>query len=91
MPEKVKPLWESLSSAEKQSIIAASTKYKLETPYQIKNFWDTRNLAKTKTVGLQRINENESAASALPAMRGYSNDYISNVADELGKRFKIKK
>lgn len=90
MPEKFKPIWESMSIAEKESIISASKLRKLDTAYQIKNFWDTRpGMNKDKAVGLIRLNENETAANAAkPNMSGYSNDYMTGVADELAKRFK---
>ena len=90
MPEKFKPIWESMSTAEQEGIISASKLRKLDTAYQINNFWATRpGMTKEKTVGLIRLNENEIAANAAkPNMSGYSNDYMSGVADELAKRFK---
>ena len=91
MPENVKPIWESLEVKEKEAIIAASKMYKLDTAYQIKNFWQTRpGMKKDKPVGLIRLNENESANAAKPNMTGYTNDYMSGIADELGKRFNKK-
>jgi hypothetical protein len=90
MPESVKPIWESMSVQEKESVIAASKLRKLETSYQIKNFWSTRpGMSKDKAVGLIRLNENETAVNAAkPNMSGYTNDYMTGVADELAKRFK---
>lgn len=90
MPESVKPIWESMSVQEKEAIVAASKLRKLDTSYQIKNFWSTRpGINKDKAVGLIRLNENETAANAAkPNMTGYTNDYMSGVADELAKRFK---
>ena len=90
MPEKYKPIWESMSVAEQEGIISASKLRKLDTAYQINNFWATRpGINKEKTVGLIRLNENETAANAAkPNMSGYSNDYMAGVADELAKRFK---
>ena len=90
IPEEVKPVYEALSTKEKQSVIAQSKNYKLDTEYQIKNFWKTRPFVSAKPVGLIKLNENESptANAAAPAMKGYSNDYITGVADELAKRFK---
>lgn len=89
MPERVKPIWESLNVQEKEAIIAASKLRKLDTAYQIKNFWDTRpGMTKDKTVGLIRLNENETANQAKPSTTGYTNSYMAGIADELGKRFK---
>jgi len=90
MPEKYKPIWESLSIVEQEGIISASKLKKLDTTYQINNFWATRpGMSKEKAVGLIRLNENETAVNAAkPNMSGYSNDYMTGVADELAKRFK---
>lgn len=90
MPENIKPIWESMNVQEKEAVIAASKLRKLESSYQIKNFWSTRpGMNKDKSVGLIRLNENEIAANAAkPNMMGYTNDYMSGVADELAKRFK---
>jgi hypothetical protein len=90
MPDNVKPIWESMSVQEKEAIIATSKMFKLDSAYQIKNFWSTRpGMKKDKTVGLIRLNENETATNAAkPNMSGYTNEYMSGVADELGKRFK---
>lgn len=87
MPEGVKPIWESMTPVEKESIYAQSTGYKLNTAYQIKHFWSTRNLKK-ENVGLIKLNENESAEPGKPSKVGYGNDYMSKVAEGLGKRFK---
>ncbi len=88
MPDKVKPIWESMSVQEKEEIYAKSKSYKLDTAYQIKNFWSIR-LNKEKPVGLIKLNENESAANAAkPSTVGYNNAHMAGVADELAKRFK---
>ena len=87
MPEKIKPIWESMNESEKEKIYAQATSYKLNTAYQIKNFWSTRNLNK-ETVGLIKLNENESAETSKASKVGYGNDYMSKIAEGLGKRFK---
>jgi hypothetical protein len=87
MPETVKPIWESMTAVEKESIYAQGSAYKLNTAYQIKHFWSTRNLKK-ENVGLIKLNENESAETSKPSKVGYGNDYMSKVAEGLGKRFK---
>jgi hypothetical protein len=42
MPEKYRASWEVMNEAQKASIVAQSKFHKLDTPYQIKNFWATR-------------------------------------------------
>lgn len=87
MPDNVKPIWESMTPVEKESIYAQATAHKLNTAYQIKHFWSTRNLKK-ENVGLIKLNENQSAEPGKPSKVGYGNDYMSKVAEGLGKRFK---
>jgi len=84
-PEEYKALWESLDPAVQVSINAQAKFYKLETPYQIKNFWQTRNLTNTPKV---ELNENLSPQSTpgLPSL-GYGEDYLEAIKNNLG-RFK---
>ena len=88
MPEDYAPVWESLNEAHKQSIIAQSQFYNLDTPYQIKNFWTTRQLD-TKTVGLQKLQESQETTqpTATKTTQGYSNDYLSWVSKSLEGKF----
>ena len=91
MPEEYASVWESLNEGHKQSIIAQSNFYKLETPYQIRNFWTTRQLG-AAPIGLQKINEsqNEDEGNSATAVNraGYSNDYLQAIAKSLESRFK---
>jgi hypothetical protein len=84
-PEEYKTLWESLDPTVQVSINAQAKFYKLETPYQIKNFWQTRNLTNTPKV---ELNENLSTQStpSLPSL-GYSEDYLEAIKNNLS-RFK---
>ena len=86
-PEEYAQIWESLSEGHKQSLIAQSTFYNLETPYQIKNFWSTRQLG--RNIGLQKLVENENIetneTSTTP--KGYSNDYLNAIAKALDGKF----
>jgi len=84
-PEEYKALWESLDPAVQVSINAQAKFYKLETPYQIKNFWQTRNLTNTPKV---ELNENLSTQSTpgLPSL-GYGEDYLEAIKNNLS-RFK---
>jgi len=85
MPEEYAPVWESLNEAHKQSIVAQSNFYRLETPYQIKNFWSTRQLG-AKPVGVQKLEENENISESAKA-QAYSNEYMQHIASALEKKF----
>ena len=86
MPDEYKPVWESLTEGHQQSIIAQSHFYNLNTPYQIRNFWSTRNLG-ASPVGLQKLQENETINENQKPSFGYSNDYMNYIAESLGKKF----
>ena len=86
MPDEYKEVWESLTEGHQQSIIAQSHFYNLSTPYQIRNFWSTRNLG-VSPVGLQKLQENESINENQKPSFGYSNDYMNYIAESLGKKF----
>jgi hypothetical protein len=88
MPEDYAPIWESLNESQKQSIIAQSAFYNLETNYQIKNFWSTRQLG-AKPVGLQKLQESQETPEPKTASnpQGYSNDYLNWVAKSLEGKF----
>lgn len=85
MPEEYAQVWESLNEGHKQSIIAQSNFYRLETPYQIKNFWSTRQLG-SKPVGVQKLNENENLAENVKT-QAYSSDYMNYIASALEQKF----
>jgi hypothetical protein len=85
IPEEYVQVWESLNEGHKQSIIAQSNFYRLDTPYQIKNFWSTRQLG-SKTVGVQKLNESENEAQT-NATQAYSSDYMNYIASALEQKF----
>jgi hypothetical protein len=86
-PEEYAQIWESLNEGHRQSLIAQSSFYNLETPYQIKNFWSTRQLG--KNLGLQKLVENEAIETPTVAANtlGYSSDYLARVAQSLEGKF----
>lgn len=88
MPEDYTQIWESLNEGQKQSVIAQSHFYNLETPYQIKNFWTTRQLG-AKPVGLQKLQESQETteSSTNKAPQAYSSDYLNWVAKSLEGKF----
>lgn len=85
-PVEYKQLWESLDENSKKTIVAQSRAYKLETAYQIKNFWETRPASVLKKSSVQNINEGiqEQSQISNPSL-GYSEEYIKMVGSLLGK------
>jgi len=86
MPKEYKPIYEALGQTEKDALDAQSRLYRLETDYQVRNFWQTRRMQE-KPVGLIKLNESEQP-SPVATNVGYKNEYVSSIASELGKRFK---
>lgn len=88
MPEEYAQVWESLNEGHQQSIIAQAHFYNLNTPYQIRNFWSTRQLG-VQAIGLQKLEESENTsgienANQIPA---YGNGYMEMIAKQLESRF----
>jgi hypothetical protein len=82
-PEEYRALWESLEPQVKNNITAQSKFYKLDTGYQIKNFWETRKLSKSQPV-------NESNNHETPTALGYTPSYLEAIKanlDRFGKKF----
>lgn len=88
MPEKYKEVFESMTDAERNWIAAQAHNFQLNTQYQVKSFWDSRDLrgiyeriAINKT-NSEKINESQGAEGYVSlnkvneSLRGYSNDYI---------------
>jgi hypothetical protein len=91
MPEEYVDVWESLTEGHKQSIIAQGHFYNLETPYQIRNFWTTRQLG-VNPIGLQKLDESENTDSGEKTINpGYNNTYMEMIAKSLESRFNTKK
>ena len=88
MPVEYLSLWESASAGTRDRINRQAKIYRLETSYQIKNFWQTRVLGKAEETTTP-INESARVEIAREANSlGYSSDYMASIADSLGKRFK---
>jgi len=85
-PAEYKQLWESLDEKSKKTIAGQSRSYKLETAYQIKNFWETRPASILKKADSTPINESvEVKQPATPSSLGYSTEHVKMVGDLLGK------
>jgi hypothetical protein len=88
MPEKYKEVFESMSDAERNWVAAQAHNFQLNTPYQVKSFWDSRDLRgiyeriAINNSNSEKINESQgtegyvSLNKVQESLRGYSNDYL---------------
>ena len=89
MPEKFKSLFESMSENERNWIASQASTMVINTQYQAKAFWDSRDLrgineriAQTANINNQAINESQgkegyvSLVQVNEGLRGYSNSYL---------------
>jgi len=84
MPSEYRETWNRLSEAKKNQILAQAKYHKLETEYQVRNFWQQRDLRETSTVmeKVEMVSEKVvEKVSTLP----YNMD---GMAESLAKRFK---
>ena len=84
-PDEYKKIWESLDTKTKETINAQSMSYKLESAYQIKNFWDTHaTLVIEKASKTEEIKPLNEQAAELPKL-GYNENYLEAVRKGLDK------
>lgn len=89
MPANYKEVYESMTDGERNWIAAQANNLSLNTPYQVKSFWDSRDLrgireriANQANINNDTINENQgkegyvSLKQVNEGLRGYSNAYI---------------
>lgn len=89
MPAAYKELYESMNDAERNRVSAQASTLVLNTPYQVKSFWDSRDfravserIATTNIINNNSINENQgkegyiSLETVNENLRGYSNNYL---------------
>jgi hypothetical protein len=83
MPSEYHETWAKLSETKKNQIMAQSKMHKLETEYQVRNFWQTRDLRETAPVmeKLTMVNENKEVKSTV----GYD---TTGIASQIAARFK---
>lgn len=88
MPVEYKNIYEALTERERSTLAAQAYGFTLVTPYQVKNFWQTRNFAGIaerieQQNNTQHLNESQgkegyiSLQQAADTMRGYSLDYVN--------------
>jgi hypothetical protein len=85
MPEEYKETWSKLSEAKKTALLAQSKYHKLETSYQVRNFWQTRDLRDVAVV-MEKVETVNEAAVEAPAKKPLYD--LTNVKEELAKKFK---
>jgi hypothetical protein len=84
MPTEYHETWSKLSEGKKNQIIAQSKMHRLETSYQVANFWQTRDLRETAPVMEKIAMVNESTVEEVKTI-GYD---TTGIAAEIAKRFK---
>jgi hypothetical protein len=84
MPTEYRGAWENLSESKKNQITAQSKYHTLNTEYQVRNFWQTRDLRDTKIEmeKVEMVKESKTEEVNKPAYD------VSAYAEELKKRFK---
>lgn len=93
MPNEYKATWNKMNEGEKNHVHTKSQLYTLNTPYQVKAFWDELDLRgiderverEKENRKLNKINESQSTEGAVPVervvdmQRGYSQNYINSL------------
>ena len=93
MPHDYKATWNNMNEAEKNHVHTKSQLYTLNTPYQVKAFWDELDLRgiserveiEKENRKLTKINESQSTEGAIPVnrvvdmQRGYSQSYVNSL------------
>jgi methyl-accepting chemotaxis protein len=83
MPTEYHDTWAKCSEGKKNQIIAQSKYHKLETAYQVANFWQTRDLREIAPVMEKIAMVNESAVEPTQTL-GYD---ATEIGAEIAKRF----
>ena len=83
MPTEYHDTWTKLSESKKNQIMAQSKYHKLETAYQVANFWQTRDLREVAPVMEKIAMVNESADAPVQTL-GYD---ATELGAEIAKRF----
>ena len=84
MPEEYKEAWSNMSDNKKTAIMAQSKYHKLETAYQVRNFWQTRDLRDVKVV-MEKV---ETVNEAAPVIEDKKPLYdLTDVKKSINERF----
>jgi hypothetical protein len=84
MPEEYAPIWESLTQESRQRIASQAQYIKLDTPYQIRNFWATRpDVVSFNGNVTETLNESVNPYSTIEAVKNGNSSYIENIRKSL--------
>ena len=86
-PSEYKELWNTLSEAKRNQLTAQSKMVKLSTPYQVRNFWQTRDLREVSQVMEKVEMIKESTNVEAPKKTSITYD-TTEIAAALAARFK---
>jgi hypothetical protein len=101
MPAEYKAIWNEMNESEKSKIHAKAQLYTVNTPYQVKSFWDdidTRGInerietEKHNAKITQQLNESQSTEGLVPVnqvvemQRGYSQGYLEKMMRNANSR-----
>lgn len=84
MPAEYSEVWSNISEAKQNQILAQSKYHKLETEYQVRNFWQTRDLRETAPV-MEKI-EMIKESKEVEENKGLGYD-VTGYAEQFKKRF----
>ena len=90
MPDEYKETWNELSEAKKSSLIAQSKYQRTETSYQVRNFWQTRDLRETKVV-MEKVEIINEAAKIEEAPKSKLPYEMEDMKAQISKRFRHKR
>ena len=93
MPAEYKPVWNKMNESEKNRIHAKSQLYALNTPYQVKSFWDEQDLRgiservelEKNNAKMQKLNESQGTEGMISVdrvvehQRGYASNYLDTL------------
>lgn len=84
MPKEYAPIWESLSQESRHRIASQAQYIKLETPYQIRNFWATRpDVINFNGSVTETLNESVNPYTTIESVKNGNSLYIENVRKSL--------
>ena len=84
MPSEYHETWSKLSEGKKNQIMAQSKMHKLETSYQVANFWQTRDLRETASV-MEKLNMITESRVEVKSTVGYD---TTEIAAQIAAKFK---
>ena len=101
MPAEYKAIWSEMNESEQSKVHAKAQLYTVNTPYQVKAFWDDLDMRginerieaqKYNTKITQQLNESQSTEGLIPVnqvvemQRGYSQGYLETMLRNAGSR-----